>query len=99
AGVANLVLGPGSTVGNELSTNVNVDLVSFTGGIETGKKIMQAATSNVKKVALELSGKNLNVIFKDAEIDVAIDNTLNAVYLHAGQVCSAGTRLIIEDDI
>src|SRR5690625_4890890 len=99
AGVANLVLGPGSTVGNELSTNVNVDLVSFTGGIETGKKIMQAATSNVKKVALELGGKNPNVIFKDADIDVAIDNALNAVYFHAGQVCSAGTRLIIEDDI
>src|SRR5699024_12723280 len=79
--------------------NVNVDLVSFTGGIETGKKIMQAATSNVKMVALELGGKNPNVIFKDADIDVAIDNALNAVYFHAGQVCSAGTRLIIKDDI
>src|SRR5699024_8130620 len=99
AGVANLVLGPGSTVGSELSTNGNVDLVSFTGGIETGKKIMRAATSNVKKVALVLGGKNPNIIFEDADIDVAIDNDLNAVFFHAGQVCSAGTRLIIEDTI
>src|SRR5699024_1545152 len=76
-----------------------VDLVSFTGGIETGKKIMRAATSNVKKVALELGGKNHNVIFKDADIDVAIDNALNAVYFHAWQVCSACIGLIIEEDI
>src|SRR5699024_6814465 len=98
-GVVNLVLGSGATVGAELSKHHDVDLVSFTGGVETGKKIMQAATSNVKKVALELGGKNTNIIFKDADFDVAVDNALNAVYFHAGQVCSAGTRLIIEDEI
>lgn len=98
-GVANLVLGPGVTVGNELSTSHDVDLISFTGGIETGKSIMQAASHNVKKVALELGGKNPNIIFKDADLDVAIDNALNAVFFHAGQVCSAGTRLIVEDSI
>src|SRR5699024_7155661 len=70
-GVANLVLGPGSCVGNDLSTNVNVDLVSIKSGIETEKKILQAVISNVKKVALELGGKNPNVIFKDADIAVA----------------------------
>src|SRR5699024_12034436 len=58
AGVVNLVLGEGATVGSELSTNEDVDLISFTGGIETGRKIMQAATSNIKKVSLELGGKN-----------------------------------------
>ncbi|HLR59061.1 MAG TPA: betaine-aldehyde dehydrogenase [Pseudogracilibacillus sp.] len=98
-GVANLVLGTGSTVGSELSTHKDVDLISFTGGLETGKKIMQAATSNVKKVALELGGKNPNIIFADADFDVAVDNALNAVFFHAGQVCSAGTRLLIEDSI
>lgn len=98
-GVANLVLGPGATVGNELSKSMDVDLISFTGGIETGKKIMQTATSNVKKVALELGGKNPNVVFADADFDVAVDNALNAVFFHAGQVCSAGTRLIVEDSI
>lgn len=98
-GVANLVLGAGSTVGSELSKHMDVDLISFTGGVGTGRKIMQAATSNIKKVALELGGKNPNIIFKDADMDVAIDNALNAVFFHAGQVCSAGTRLIVEDTI
>lgn len=98
-GVVNLVLGAGATVGNELSINDDVDLISFTGGLETGKKIMRAAATNIKKVALELGGKNPNIIFADADFNVAIDNALNAVFFHAGQVCSAGTRLIIEDSI
>src|SRR5690625_7306605 len=60
---------------------------------------MQAATSNINKVALELGGKNPNIIFADADFDIAVDNALNAVYFHAGQVCSAGARLIVEDSI
>lgn len=99
AGVVNLVLGPGATVGNELAENVNVDLISFTGGIVTGKKIMRAASRNVKKLALELGGKNPNVVFADADFETAVDQALNAVFFHAGQVCSAGARLIVEDSI
>ncbi|RXJ01354.1 betaine-aldehyde dehydrogenase [Anaerobacillus alkaliphilus] len=99
AGVANLVLGPGNTVGAELSSSIDVDLISFTGGIFTGKKIMQAASSNVKKLALELGGKNPNIIFADADFETAVDQALNAVFFHAGQICSAGTRLIIEENI
>ncbi|WP_252311598.1 betaine-aldehyde dehydrogenase [Sinobaca sp. H24] len=98
-GVANLVLGPGATVGAELSENVDVDLISFTGGIETGKKIMQAASVNVKKIALELGGKNPNIVFADADFDTAVDQAMNAVFFHGGQVCSAGSRLIIEESI
>ncbi|MCY9215945.1 betaine-aldehyde dehydrogenase [Bacillus haynesii] len=98
-GVANLVLGPGATVGDELARNTDVDLISFTGGIETGKKIMQAASTNVKKIALELGGKNPNIVFKDADFDVAVDQALNAVFFHAGQVCSAGARLLVEESI
>lgn len=98
-GVVNLVLGPGHSVGAELSENKNVDLISFTGGINTGKKIMQAASSNVKNLALELGGKNPNIIFADADFETAVDQALNAVFFHAGQVCSAGTRLIIEESI
>ncbi|WP_017470431.1 betaine-aldehyde dehydrogenase [Amphibacillus jilinensis] len=98
-GVANLVLGAGDTVGAELSVNSDVDLISFTGGIATGKKIMQAASSNVKKLALELGGKNPNVIFADADLETAVDQALNAVFFHAGQICSAGTRLILEESI
>ena len=98
-GVANLVLGAGHTVGAELSTSLDVDLISFTGGIVTGKKIMQAASVNVKKLALELGGKNPNIIFADADFDTAVDQALNGVFFHAGQICSAGTRLIVEDKI
>nr|WP_106498392.1 betaine-aldehyde dehydrogenase [Lentibacillus sp. Marseille-P4043] len=99
AGVANLVLGAGNTVGAELSNHVDVDLISFTGGIQTGKKIMQAASVNVKKLALELGGKNPNVVFADADLETAIDQAMNAVFFHAGQICSAGTRLIVEESI
>ncbi|MCA0171390.1 betaine-aldehyde dehydrogenase [Bacillus sp. RAR_GA_16] len=99
AGVANLVLGAGNTVGAELSNNTDVDLISFTGGIATGKKIMQAASVNVKNLALELGGKNPNVIFADADFDIAVDQALNGVFFHAGQICSAGTRLIVEESI
>jgi betaine-aldehyde dehydrogenase len=99
AGVANLVLGAGDTVGAELSNNTDVDLISFTGGIATGKKIMQAASVNVKKLALELGGKNPNIIFADADFEVAVDQALNGVFFHAGQICSAGTRLIVEESI
>ncbi|BBP91798.1 hypothetical protein BsIDN1_54160 [Bacillus safensis] len=100
AGVANLVLGPGATVGDELAVNDQVDLISFTGGIETGKKIMQGASVNVKKKkALELGGKNPNIVFQDADLDVAVDQAMNAVFFHAGQVCSAGSRLLVEESI
>ncbi|MDC3411978.1 betaine-aldehyde dehydrogenase [Aquibacillus sp. 3ASR75-11] len=99
AGVANLVLGAGGTVGAVLSEHDDVDLISFTGGIHTGKKIMQAASGNVKKLALELGGKNPNVVFADSDFELAVDQAMNAVFFHAGQICSAGTRLIIEESI
>ncbi|TFB13035.1 betaine-aldehyde dehydrogenase [Filobacillus milosensis] len=98
-GVVNLVLGEGATVGNELAVSHDVDLISFTGGIDTGKKIMQNASSNVKKIALELGGKNPNIVFADADFETAVDQALNAVFFHAGQVCSAGARLLVEDSI
>jgi betaine-aldehyde dehydrogenase len=73
--------------------------VSFTGGLETGKRIMATAAASVKKVALELGGKNPNVVFADADFDTAVDMALTAVFLHSGQVCSAGARLIVDDAI
>jgi betaine-aldehyde dehydrogenase len=98
-GVVNTILGPGRSVGAELAENHLVDLISFTGGMETGKSIMRAASGNVKKIALELGGKNPNIIFADADIDTAVDYALNGVFFHAGQICSAGTRLLLEDAI
>ncbi len=98
-GVANLVLGAGSTVGARMSEHPDVDLVSFTGGLPTGQRIAAAAAKTVKKLALELGGKNPNVIFADADREAALDNALNAGFMDSGQVCSAGTRLIIEESI
>ncbi len=99
AGVVNTVLGPGPEVGAELAESHDVDLISFTGGIATGKTIMRAATGNVKKVALELGGKNPNIIFDDADFDLAVDYALNGVFFHAGQICSAGARVMVQDGI
>jgi betaine-aldehyde dehydrogenase len=99
AGVANLVTGAGSTVGRPLSSDPRVDLVSLTGSVATGQTIMAAAAETVKRVALELGGKNPNVVFADADWDAAVDNALTAVFLHSGQVCSAGARLVVEETI
>ena len=99
AGVGNLVLGAGATAGAPLSADPRVDLVSFTGGLATGKAIMAAAAGSVKKVALELGGKNPNIVFADADLEVALDFALTAVFLHSGQVCSAGARLLVEESI
>ena len=99
AGVHNLVLGAGNIAGAPLSSHPDIDLVSFTGGLITGKKIMEQASKTVKKVALELGGKNPNIVFADADMDAAIDNALTAVFLHSGQVCSAGARLLVEEKI
>ena len=98
-GVANLVLGDGGTVGAPLSSHPQIDLVSFTGGLVTGRKIAESAATSIKKVALELGGKNPNVVFADADYEAALDNALNAGFLDSGLVCSAGTRLIVHESI
>jgi betaine-aldehyde dehydrogenase len=99
AGVGNLVLGAGPAAGAPLSEDPRVDLVSFTGGLTTGRAVMAAAAATVKKVALELGGKNPNIVFADADLDVALDYALTAVFLHSGQVCSAGARLVVEESV
>ncbi|MEU6379707.1 aldehyde dehydrogenase family protein [Streptomyces sp. NPDC046909] len=98
-GVGNLVLGAGPEAGAPLAEHPDVDLVSFTGGLQTGRRLMAAAAGSVKKVALELGGKNPNVVFADADFDTAVDMALTAVFLHSGQVCSAGARLLVEDSL
>ncbi|MGW5265962.1 aldehyde dehydrogenase family protein [Microbispora sp. NPDC004025] len=98
-GVGNLVLGAGAEAGAPLAEHPDVDLVSFTGGLSTGRWIMATAARTVKRVALELGGKNPNIVFADADFDTAVDFALTAVFLHSGQVCSAGARLLVEDSI
>ncbi len=99
AGVANLVLGTGAGCGGPLSADPRVDLVSFTGSLAVGRHLMAAAAPTVKRVALELGGKNPNIVFADADLAVAVDHALTAVFLHSGHVCSAGARRIVEESV
>ncbi|MEJ7749536.1 MAG: aldehyde dehydrogenase family protein [Candidatus Limnocylindrales bacterium] len=99
AGVVNLVLGPGSRVGQALGDSPDVDLVSLTGGLEAGRALLRGSVVNVKRVALELGGKSPNIVFADADLPTAVDNALTAAFTHSGQVCSAGCRAIVEDAI
>jgi betaine-aldehyde dehydrogenase len=96
AGVVNIVTGAGSTVGQAIASSPLVDKIAFTGGTKTGRSIMQAAATNLKKISLELGGKSPNVVFADADFDTAVDYALFGIYANAGQVCSAGSRLLLE---
>lgn len=98
-GVVNLVTGPGSVVGDEISRNELVDKVAFTGGTETGIAIMKNAADTVKKLSLELGGKSPNIVFADADFETAVDYALFAIFANQGEVCSAGSRLILEESI
>jgi len=98
-GVVNLVLGPGSRIGRQLAEHPDVDLVSLTGGTEAGRDVLRAAADTVKRVALELGGKSPNIIFADADFDAAVDNALAGAFVHSGQSCSAGCRVIVQDEI
>ena len=98
-GVANLVLGPGDRVGQALAESPDVDFVSLTGGIDAGRKIMRAAAGNMKKVAFELGGKSPNIVFDDSDFETVVDYALTAAFVHSGQVCSAGTRALVQDTI
>lgn len=98
-GVANMVMGAGPIVGNEIAASNKVDMISFTGGTKTGKHIMRTAADNMKKISLELGGKSPNIIFADADFETAIDYALFGIYAGSGQVCSAGSRILVEEKI
>lgn len=98
-GAANLVLGPGDPVGATLAASDRVDKVAFTGGGVTGRKIMMAATGNLKKVTLELGGKSPNIVFADADFEAALEFAMFGIFAGQGEVCSAGSRLLLERKI
>ncbi len=98
-GVANMVMGAGAVVGHEIASHPEVDMVSFTGGTKTGKNIMKTAADTMKKVSLELGGKSPNIIFSDADFETAVDYALFGIFSGAGQVCSAGSRILVEESI
>jgi len=98
-GVVNLVLGPGPRVGQALADSPDVDLISLTGGHEAGRALLAGAAVNFKKVALEMGGKSPNIVFADSDFETAVDNAVTAAFTHSGQVCSAGSRAIVQDTI
>src|SRR5947208_13476273 len=97
AGTVNLITGPGDVVGNELASSDKVDMVSLTGDTATGKEIMNAAKSNVKKLHLELGGKAPFVVFDDANIAAAAEGAVAASMVNGGQDCTQAARFIVTD--
>ena len=98
-GVVNCVPGPGRVVGNELVENRKVDKVSFTGETETGKNILQRAAVDLKRVSLELGGKNPFVMFEDADVEAAARSLVFAMFRNAGQACGSTARLLVQEEI
>lgn len=99
AGVVNIVLGFGDPVGTVMTTHPSVDMVSFTGSTGVGKAIVAATSATLKKVSLELGGKNPQVIFADADLDQAADAIVFGVYFNAGECCNSGSRIIVHEDV
>lgn len=95
-GVVNVVPGYGETAGAALSSHMGVDKVAFTGSHLTGQKIVQASSTNLKRVSLELGGKSPDIVFADADLEAAVPGAAMAVFANSGQICSAGTRLFVE---
>ncbi|GGO83904.1 aldehyde dehydrogenase [Marinobacterium nitratireducens] len=98
-GAFNVVTGPGSVIGQALTEHPAVDMVSFTGSTAVGQSTIAASAANIKKLGLELGGKNPQVVFADADIDAALDGTLFGLLFNGGQCCVSGSRLIVERSI
>ncbi len=99
AGVVNVVPGYGETAGAALASHPGVDKVAFTGSHVTGQSIVRASAGNLKRVSLELGGKSPDIVFADADLDAAVPGAAMAVFANSGQICSAGTRLFVEQKI
>jgi betaine-aldehyde dehydrogenase len=98
-GVVNVITGFGESAGAPLVAHKDVDKVAFTGSVEVGKTIMRAAADGLKKVSLELGGKSPNIFFADADFEAAVDGALFGVFINQGEVCSAGSRVLVQRPI
>ncbi|WP_068672078.1 aldehyde dehydrogenase [Oceanobacillus sp. Castelsardo] len=98
-GVLNIITGPGSIVGTELSTNPLVRRLSFVGESSTGKTVMQNAAKSLIPVSLELGGKSANIVFEDADLDEAVEGSIDAVFRNQGEICLAGSRILVQESI
>lgn len=98
-GVVNIITGLGDTTGVPLVAHADVDKIAFTGSVAVGKIIMRSAADTLKKISLELGGKSPNIFFADADIDAAVDGALFGVFINQGEVCSAGSRILVQRSI
>lgn len=98
-GVVNVVTGLGPEAGATLASHMDVDKVAFTGSTEVGRKILEASAGNLKRVSLELGGKSPNIVFADANMKRAAKGSMMGVFLNSGQVCTAGTRILVESSV
>jgi len=96
-GAFNVVPGPGAQVGAAMAEHPGIDKISFTGETQTGKAILRAAAGTVKRVSMELGGKSPNIVFADADLDAAAKGAINAIFYGKGELCSAGSRLLVEE--
>lgn len=94
-GVFNLITGKGSKMGHFLTSHPDVNMITFTGSTDVGVEVAEMASKEMKRIAMELGGKSVSIILKDADMDIALKKTLDSVFLNSGQTCSALTRLLI----
>ncbi|UFJ41097.1 aldehyde dehydrogenase [Brevibacillus humidisoli] len=98
-GVLNIVTGPGGTVGTAMTTHPYVRRISFVGETKTGKTVMEAAASQLIPVSLELGGKSANIVFEDADLDEAVKGSIEAIFRNQGEICLAGSRLLVQESV
>jgi len=98
-GVLNVITGPGSKVGQMLVEHRGIDKIAFTGDTSTGKGIMRGSAETLKKITLELGGKSANIVFPDADLDAAIRGATTGIFYGKGEVCAAGSRLLVDKSI
>ncbi len=99
AGILNVVTTTDKDAARLLVTDKNIDMVSFTGGTQTGQEIMRLASQTTKKLSLELGGKSPNIVFGDCDLETAVGGTMSAIFMNQGQMCTAGSRLLLEESI
>lgn len=98
-GVLNIITGPGGTVGTAMTTHPYVRRISFVGESQTGKTVMQNAASQLIPVSLELGGKSANIVFEDADLDEAVAGSIEAIFRNQGEICLAGSRLLVQESV
>src|SRR5437016_1986913 len=98
-GVLNVVTGPGARVGQMLVAHPGIDKIAFTGDTATGKQIMRGSADTVKHITLELGGKSSNIVFADADLDAALRGATTGIFYGKGEVCAAGSRLLVERSV